>query len=281
MLKAYLELTKPRITTLVAATAAVGWVLAGGAFSGRMALLLAGTALASAAAGALNQYLERDQDALMERTRGRPLPSRRLAPAPALRFGLALGAAGLGVTLFVGWLACALTAATLALYLAAYTPLKRRTPQCAWPGAVAGATPPLIGWAGAGGRMNSPLLWALFGIQLFWQMDHFLALFRIYREEYRRAGFRVLPAVDGDGGATAAQMAVHGLTVLLASMAPYLLGCAGLGYGLGALAVSTLYLAVSMRASWTLAAPDTRRLFLASLAYLPLLFSMLLLGGVP
>ena len=279
-MRAYLELTKPRITVMVLATTAVGWALAGGGITPRLWLVLAGTTLASAAAGTLNQYLERREDALMERTKSRPLPSGRIEPAQALSFGITLAALGLALNLLAGAVPCALTLATLALYLGAYTPLKRVSPVSTWPGSIAGALPPVIGWAAAHGSLRSPFVWAMFGMQMFWQMDHFLAIFRLYREDYARAGFRVMPVVDGNGGNTAAQIALHALTVLLAAMAPYLLGYRGLAYGAGALLLSSAYLALGMRASWTLERADTRRLFFASLAYLPLLFTMLLLGGI-
>lgn len=278
-MKPYLELAKPRITLFVTLTAGIGWALAGGCATARLAAVLAGTALASAACGALNQYLERREDALMTRTRRRPLPQDRLAPERALAFGLLLAAAGPAlVWAAAGPLPGLLAAATILLYTACYTPLKKVTPQTTWIGAAAGATPPLIGWAAAAGGLP-PKAWTLFAIQFLWQIPHFLALFWIHREDYARAGFRVLPVVHPDGGTTALQIAVHSFTLVPAAAAPVLVGLARPGYAAPALLLSAVFLGLGLRASWTLAAADARRLFLASLAYLPLLFGMLLLGG--
>jgi protoheme IX farnesyltransferase len=278
--KDLLTLTKARISALVALTAAFGWAMAGGKASARFFVMLAGVVLASSASGALNQYVERAEDALMHRTRSRPLPRGAVSPRRALQLGLALSVVGPGLV----WAACgllpaALTAGTIALYVLGYTPLKKVTPQTTWLGAAAGAAPPLIGWAAAAGSL-SPKAWALFGIQFLWQIPHFLALFWLYREDYARAGFRVMPVVHPDGGTTAAQIAVHSFTLLPATLLPVLLGMAGLSYALPAFVVGVVFLGLGLRASWTLAPRDARRLFLASLAYLPLIFGMLFLGGV-
>lgn len=279
-MKDYLTLSKPRIAVMVMATTGLGFLLSGGRSGALLWWTLAGTGLAAGACGALNQYLESAQDLLMARTRSRPLPARRLSPAAALVFGLGLAAAGLGLLLWKsGALPCALTAGTLVLYLLAYTPLKRVTPHTTWIGALAGATPPLVGWSSAQGSLATGA-WVLFAIQFLWQIPHFLAMFWLHRQDYARAGFRVMPVEDPSGGLTAAQIAIHSFTVLPASLMPSFCGMAGPGYGFGALALGTAYLGLGMRASWTLAAIDTRRLFLASLAYLPILFGMLLLGGV-
>ncbi|MDE1976537.1 MAG: heme o synthase [Elusimicrobia bacterium] len=280
-MKAYLELSKPRIAVLVMATAAAGYFLAGGhghllAFWG----LIAGVGLAAAGAGAGNQCLESGQDALMKRTSRRPLPSGRIESSRAAAAAAVLSLSGLAVVaLSAGLVPFLLTALTLLVYLGAYTPLKRVTPHSTWLGAAAGAAPPLIGWAAASGGALPFRAWVLFMIQFLWQIPHFLSLFWMYREDYRNAGFKVVTVVDPDGGLTAFQIAMHTFTVLLASLLPVFCGMAGIGYGIGALILSALYLALGMRASWTLAADDTRRLFLASLAYLPLLFGMLWLGG--
>lgn len=279
-MKDLLTLTKPRISLLVALTAAFGWAVAGGQLSLSFWGMLVGVTLASAACGTLNQYVERVEDGLMRRTKTRPLPTGRVAPATALALGLAL--AGIGpalVWLACGGLAAGLTALTIALYVLAYTPLKKVTPQTTWVGAAAGAMPPLIGWAGAAQGLDARA-WALFGIQFLWQIPHFLALFWMYRDEYAAAGFKVMPVVHPDGGTTSIQIALHSFTLLPATLLPVYLGMAGKGYGLPALLVSTAFLGLGMKASWTMALPDTRRLFLASLVYLPLIFGMLLIGGV-
>ncbi|MDE2491529.1 MAG: heme o synthase [Elusimicrobia bacterium] len=279
-MRAYLALAKPRIAAMVAVTAAFGWAMAGGKATPAFFVMLAGVTLASAACGALNQRLERVEDSLMRRTRARPLPTGRISPRAALVFGLSLSAAGpLLVWLAAGLLPAALTAGTIALYVLGYTPLKKVTPQTTWLGAAAGATPPLIGWAAAAGTLG-PKAWALFGIQFLWQIPHFLALFWIYREDYARAGFKVLPVVHPDGGTTAAQIALHSFTLLPATLLPVLLGMAGLPYAVCALSVGVVFLVLGLRTSWTLENVDARRLFLASLAYLPLIYGMLYFGGV-
>jgi protoheme IX farnesyltransferase len=279
-MKRYVSLTKPRIALMVALTAGLGWALAGGRATPGFFLMLLGVSLASAASGTLNQYLERVEDGIMRRTQSRMLPRGLVTPGSALALGLVLAAAGPAlVWLAAGRLAGLLTAGTIALYVLAYTPLKKVTPQTTWIGAAAGAMPPLIGWAACAGTL-SPKAWALFGIQFLWQIPHFLALFWIYREEYAKAGFRVMPVVHPDGGTTAMQIALHSFTLLPMTLLPVLLGMAGLPYAVAALLIGTTFLAFGLRASWTMAVVDARRLFLASLAYLPLIFGMLYFGGV-
>ncbi len=275
----YLELCKTRIAFMVMATCALGYALAGGRPDAKLFWTVLGAGLASCSCGAFNQMLERVEDATMRRTASRPVASGRLSPLDAAIFASTVGALGL-IILAVesGRLPLILTASTLILYVAFYTPLKKVTPQTTWIGAAAGATPPLIGWAAATGSLPIQA-WLLFGIQFVWQIPHFLAMFWLHREDYAKAGFRVMPVVDPAGGLTAAQIAVHSLTMLGAALLPVFCGMAGLGYAVGALLLSTAYLLLGLRASWTLAAVDTRRLFLASLAYLPLLLSMLLIGA--
>lgn len=275
----YLALTKPRIVVMVMATTALGYMLAGAESDSRLWWTIVGTGLSGAACGVLNQWFERVQDGKMKRTANRPLPAGRVPAIPALAFGLCLGAAGLAVLWSrSGNLACLVTALTIGSYVLLYTPLKQVTPHTTWIGAAAGATPPLIGWAAAAGSLPVQA-WILFAIQFLWQIPHFLAIFWMYREDYANAGFRVMPVVDPAGGLTAAQIALHSFTVLLASLMPIFFGMAGLRYGIAALLLSTAYLALGLKASWTLAVVDTRRLFLASLAYLPIIFGMLLIGG--
>lgn len=276
---AYLELTKPRITAFVVLTAWLGWRFAGRPEAPELWWTLLGTGLASAASGTLNQWLERDQDALMTRTARRPLPSGRLEPDSALAFGVALGAAGVGLlSARVGALPALLAALTMVLYVAGYTPLKRVTPQSTWLGAVSGAIPPMIGWAAARGELGAGA-WALFSIQFLWQMPHFLALFWLYREEYAKAGFQVQSVVDPGGRSTALQIAVNSFGLLVATLMPALFGVAGLGYGLGALVLGTAFLFMGLKASWTMEAQDHRNLFKASLAYLPAVFALLAVGA--
>lgn len=279
MIPAYRALCKPRIALLVALTTFFGYALAGGVRGPVLAWTLLGVGLSACSCGALNQWLEREQDALMRRTASRPLPAGRLKPLQALRFGLTAGLGGLALLFLFSPRPCFwLTAFTLAAYLLAYTPLKRATPQATWIGAAAGATPPLIGWAAAGQPLDARP-WTLFAIMFLWQIPHFLAMFWIHRDDYARAGFKVMPVVDPRGGSTAMQIALHSFSLLPATVAPSFCGLATPAYGLGALAVSAAYLGLGLKASWGLALADTRRLFLASLAYLPVVFGMLYLGG--
>lgn len=271
----YLQLSKPRIALMVVVTACLGFWLAGGRDILRLFWTALGTALAACATGALNQVLEREADGRMRRTLSRPLPAGRLRTAHALVFGLACAAAGLALlALKVNAGSCALTALTILAYLLVYTPLKKVTPQSTWVGAVSGAMPPLIGWVAAHGALQAQA-WALFAIQFLWQIPHFLSLFWMHREDYARAGFLVMPVVDPGGGSTACQIALHSFALLPASLMPTLCGLAGPAYGLGALVLGTAYLGLGLRTSWTLAQADMRRLFLASLAYLPLVFGLL------
>lgn len=279
-MRSYLHLAKPRIALMVALTTWLGWALAGGTATASLTLVVLGSALAAAACGALNQFLEKTEDGLMNRTKNRPLPTGRIAPRAALAFGLLLSLAGPALVWFAGgaW-AGGLTVATIVLYVLIYTPLKKVTPQTTWIGAAAGATSPLIGWLAAGGPLDARAF-SLFAIQFLWQIPHFLALFWIYREDYARAGFKVMPVVHPDGGTTSLQIAIHSFTLLPATLAPALVGLARPGYAIGALAVSGSFLLLGLRASWTMSVLDNRRLFLASLVFLPLIFGMLLFGGV-
>ncbi|MDD5301963.1 MAG: heme o synthase [Elusimicrobia bacterium] len=276
----YVQLAKPRIALMVALTTWLGWALAGGKATPSLFFVVLGASLAAAACGALNQRLEIVEDGLMNRTKNRPLPTGRVAPRAALAFGLILAAAGTALVWASGGaVAGLLTLATIVLYVLVYTPLKKVTPQTTWIGAAAGATSPLIGWVACGGPLDKRAF-TLFAIQFLWQIPHFLALFWIYREDYARAGFKVMPVVHPSGDTTAIQIAVHSFTLLPATIAPALVGLARPEYALGAFAVSGSFLLLGLRASWTMTVADNRRLFLASLAFLPLIFGMLLFGGV-
>ncbi len=279
-MKHYIQLAKPRIALMVALTTWLGWALAGGTATRALPVVVLGAALAAAACGALNQRLEIVQDGLMNRTKNRPLPTGKVTPRAALAFGLTLAVVGtVMVWLAGGAVAGALTLATIVLYVLIYTPLKMITPQTTWIGAAAGATSPVIGWVAAGAPLDARA-GVLFAIQFLWQIPHFLALFWIYREDYARAGFKVMPVVHPDGGTTAVQIAIHSFTLLPATIAPVLVGLARPEYAIGAFAVSGSFLLLGLRASWTMSLVDNRRLFLASLAFLPLIFGMLLFGGV-
>lgn len=263
-------LTKPRITGLVLATAAAGFLAAGGT-GVRLLHLLAGTALLAGGTNALNQLLERDADARMDRTRGRPLPDGRLAPAVAAVFASLLVAGG-GAWLLLGTnaLTAGLGIASTVLYAAAYTPLKRRSPVSLVVGAVPGALPALGGWTAARGRVDAAGL-ALFGIVFLWQLPHFLALGHRLREEYRRAGFSVLAVEDPSGTRSGRAAVLSALVLLPVSLLPVFLGVAGWGYGVAAAAAGGGYLVASSRFGVEKQDEEARSLFRVSLAYLPLL----------
>jgi protoheme IX farnesyltransferase len=277
--KEHLALAKPRITLLVALCAAAGFALAtrGALDWARLAWTALGVALASASTGCLNQVLEAEYDGLMQRTKRRPLPAGLVRPRVALALGVAWGAAGLGVLAWkVNSSSCALTAFTLASYLIVYTPMKRVTPLSTWVGAIPGALPPVIGWAAAGGALDAGAA-ALFAIQFLWQMPHFLALAWMYRDDYARGGYRVYPVVDPSGAQTAWQMAATSGLLLAASAAPYALGFAGPLYLAGALACGAAFFLASLGAARALDVPSARRVFVASLAYLPTVLALLVL----
>lgn len=273
-----LELSKPRVILMVLVTCAIGFRLAGGRDWTLLAWTLLATSLAAAGSGALNQVFEVRRDAMMKRTKTRPLPQGRIGLGAALVFGLACSELALGIFFWkVNPLAATLSALTLILYVLYYTPLKPATPDSTWPGAAAGAIPPMIGWAAASGELTAGA-WILFTIQFFWQIPHFLAIFWLHREEYSRAGYRVLPVLDPSGQATAMQISLYSMALLVTSILPVSIGMAGLAYGIVALSCGVIFLAFGVRVALTLEARDARRLFLASLVYLPLVLGMLLIG---
>ena len=270
-------LAKPRVVLMILVTAAVGYYvgLAGAPDYARLLHLLVGTLLAAGGSLALNQYWERDVDARMERTRARPLPDGRLAPLEALLFGSALTVLGLVYTaVFIGGLALGVTAATAALYLFVYTPLKLRTPLCTLIGAVPGALPPVTGWVAAREDLGVGA-WVLFGILFLWQLPHTLAIARLYRDDYARAGVRLLPVVDAEGSSTERQIVTGCLALLVVSLLPTLLGLAGAVYFVGAFLMGAAFAALG---TWQAFVPSTgsaRRVLLASLLYLPALLALL------
>jgi protoheme IX farnesyltransferase len=271
------SLTKPRVVLMVLVTTLVGYYvgLTAAPDWARLVHLVVGTLLAAGGTLALNQYWERDVDARMERTRSRPLPDGRLAPLEALAFGGAITLVGvLYLAAFVGVAPAAVTATTFALYLFAYTPLKLRTPLCTIVGAVPGALPPVTGWLAA--REDAgPGAWVLFGILFLWQLPHTLAIARLYRDDYARAGIRLLPVIDAGGSSTERQMLTGCLALLGVSLLPTLIGLAGGVYFAGALALGLAFAAL---AGWQAAAPSVaaaRRVLLASLLYLPALLALL------
>ena len=282
----YLELTKPEIALVVALSSGGGFLLApASSFDwGRLGVLLLGVTLASGGAGALNHFVEREADAGMRRTRGRPLPSGRLPPTAALATGIALAAGGTALLGgLVNVLTGALTLLTVLLYVFVYTPLKRRTHWNTLVGTVPGALPALCGWTAG----TNSLGWggaAMFAILVAWQMAHFLPLAWMYRDDYRQGGFVMLPAVDPTGRATVRQTLLF--TVLLAGLSlwPVALSLAGWIYFLGAAALAIWFMTAAAEFAWSHAVPDARRVLKASIAYVPALILVLavdraLLGG--
>jgi protoheme IX farnesyltransferase len=279
-LLAYLELTKPRITFLIVLTAAAGFCLGARAPFDYLNLTHAmiGIALLSSGIAALNQYMERDLDGLMRRTATRPLPSGKLSPLEAFIFGL-------GVTiiaeLYLGVLVNPLTAllglTVIVGYLLLYTPLKTRTSLSTVVGAFPGAMPPLIGWAAARGEMGLEA-WVLFGILFLWQFPHFLAIAWMYREDYARAGIMMLPVVEPEGRITGQQIILYTAILLPVSLLPTLLGTSGGIYFFGALILGSGFLYSSIRAALSKSRQQARRLLLASVIYLPLLFVLMVLN---
>jgi protoheme IX farnesyltransferase len=270
-------LTKPRVVAMVLVTTLVGYDvgLTGSADYLRMIHLLIGTLLAAGGTLALNQYWERDIDARMDRTRARPLPAGRLQPLEALLFGVALTLLGTAyLAALVGALAALVTAATAILYLFAYTPLKQRTALCTLVGAVPGALPPVAGWAAARGDVALGV-WVLFGILFLWQLPHTLSIARLYREDYARAGVRVLPVIDPDGASTERQIVLACVALLTVSVLPTVIGWTGPIYLAGALVLGLAFAAVGIVQARTPSARAARHVLLASLLYLPLLLGLL------
>jgi protoheme IX farnesyltransferase len=275
----YVALTKPRVVVMVLVTTLVGFYLgsAGGLELARLLHTLLGTALAAAGTLALNQYLERDLDARMERTRRRPLPDGRLAPADALVFGAALLLAGLvWLALGANLLAAMVTAGIAVTYLLLYTPLKPVSSLCSIVGAVPGALPPVAGWAAARGTLGAEP-WILFAIMYLWQIPHSLAIGRVYRDDYARAGIRVLPVVDRDGASTGTQVVSNCLALLPVGLLPTLIGLAGPVYFLVALTLGLGFLWSAITLARSRTAADARRLLLASLIYLPVVLGVMAL----
>jgi protoheme IX farnesyltransferase len=275
----FLALTKPRIVLLVMLTAAVGFYLAAPGDVATMLLVhtLVGTALVAAGSSALNQVAESEVDALMVRTARRPLPAGRLTRPASAAFAATLGALGTGyLAAFVNVLTAALAVATLGSYVLLYTPLKRRTSLSTLVGAVPGALPILGGWTATGAALDTPA-WSLFGIMFLWQMPHFLALAWLYRDDYARAGLRMLSVGDEDGRRTFSQALLYAAALVPMSLLPTVVGLAGPLYFAGALGLGLWFAGTAARAIRRRTTPAARRLFLVSIAYLPGLLGILAL----
>jgi protoheme IX farnesyltransferase len=276
-LSAYAELTKPRITFLIVLTSAAGFALASQGPIDYLGLLraLLGIALLSSGIATLNQYAERDLDGLMRRTAMRPLPAGRLAPWEALAFGAGITIiAEIYLLVLVNPLSALLGLTVIAGYLFAYTPLKTRTSLSTMVGAFPGAVPPLIGWTAARDSVSLEA-WVLFAILFLWQFPHFLAIAWMYREDYGRAGILMLPVVEPDGRVTAQQIVIYTLMLLPVSLLPAVLGMSGRIYLFGAAVLGLLFLYSSLRAAFSMSRQQARRLLLASVLYLPLLFILM------
>lgn len=278
----FADLIKARLTFLVLLTTVVGFYL--GTSSGfDLSLMLAtlgGTALLACGAAALNQLAEREFDARMRRTETRPLPAGKLQPATVLFFGAACSIAGLlCLSLTVNLLTAFLGAITLVSYLFVYTPLKRKTWLNTAVGAIPGALPPLMGWTAAANSID-PGGWSLFLILFFWQIPHFLAIAWIYRDDYGQAGFVMLPSVDPDGFRTGRQAVSHTFGLIFMSLLPVALGMTGVIYFAGAVLLGALFLFCAFRFSAALTLANGRRLFFASIAYLPLLLVLMVLDKI-
>lgn len=278
----FCELVKARLTFLVLLTTLVGFYIGSiGAVSvSTLLYALAGTGLLACGAAALNQLLERQHDARMRRTENRPLPSGRLQPEVALIFGGVASVLGLILLVWkVNLLTSFLGAITLISYLFVYTPLKRVTWLNTAIGAIPGALPPLMGWTAARGELGGAG-WSLFAILFFWQIPHFLAIAWLYREDYAKAGFVMLPTVDPDGFRTGRQAVSHTVGLLLASLLPGVFGLAGAIYFAGALLLGILFLVFALLFAHTLTAERARQLFFVSITYLPLLLGLMVLDKV-
>ena len=265
----YLELSKARIVFMVLITTAAGY-LAGAEHVSAMLLIntLVGTALVAAGTNALNQYVEREHDGKMNRTRMRPLPDGRISPRAALLFSAAIAIIGtvyLGLT--VNWLTAFLGAFTLTSYIFVYTPLKRVSTICTLIGAVPGAIPPLMGWTAATGEMAAGGL-IVFGILFLWQLPHFMAISWLYRDDYAQAGYVMLSTLDKNGSAVAREAIGYSLLLLPVSIAPYFIGMTGPVYLIGATLLGLALLAGAMKFHRDRTMRSARTLFMTSNLYL-------------
>lgn len=275
----FVALTKPRLNFLVVATAATGYYLGANGAGDPVTFLnaIVGTALVAGGASAFNQIAERDVDGLMRRTRLRPMPDGRLQLPEAGLFASALSVVGLlQLALGAGLLAAIVALATLVSYTTVYTPLKRRTSLATIIGAIPGALPPVIGWTAARSALDLEA-WVLFAIVFLWQMPHFLAIGWLYRDDYERAGFPLLPVVDPDGRSTARQALLYTSALVPVSLAPVLVGLTAPVYAIGAAALGLAFVALAFCFVVDRTAARARRLFVGSIAYLPLLWALMII----
>jgi len=283
VMRDYIELTKPRITWLILMSTGIGYFFGLPSHAWReinwLLLLhtILGTGLIASGTAALNQWYERAADLKMHRTAGRPLPSGRLTAGRALAFGIALSVAGfaelwLGVNLLSGLIG----AFTLASYLFLYTPMKQRTWWSTTVGAIPGAMPPMIGYAAAAGVITRES-WVLFAILFLWQFPHFYSIAWMYKEDYARAGIRMLPVVEPDCRSTARQIVLYGIALIPVSLVPGMLGMTGRIYLIGALILGLVYLYSGVRVALERTLVRARAVLLTSVLYLPLIYGLMLL----
>ena len=278
----YTELVKLRLSLLVVATTAIGFVLASvGGFDWLLFVwTLAGTACSAFGINAVNQCIEIDRDARMERTRMRPLPARRLALGAGWGIGLALSVVGpLVLWLAVNWLTAVLALVCQLIYVLIYTPMKVRSPLNTLVGAVCGAIPPMMGWTAAVGTLEIGA-WVLGVILFIWQVPHFLALAWMYRDDYARGGFQMLPAGDRDGAATCQAVMLFSLALLPVTLMLSVVGVTGWIYAIGAIGLGGVLVLLSWRLDQVRDVAAARRVFLASVIYLPLLLLLMLADRV-
>jgi protoheme IX farnesyltransferase len=274
----FVALAKPRLNMLVVASAAAGYAMGDGEPLGalRVVLMLVGTFLVAGGASAFNQVIERDLDALMRRTRNRPMPAQRLQPLEGFLFGVAATLAGvLLIVAASNLLAGAVALATLVIYAAIYTPLKRRTSFSTVIGAIPGALPPIIGWAAVANELPIKA-WTLFGIMFLWQLPHFLAIAWMCRDDYTRAGFPMLPVIEPDGRSTGRQSVVYAAALIPLSLAPTAMHMSGTVYFAGALLLGIAFLYLAWRFARTRADSAAKLLFFGSIVYLPVLWILMI-----
>lgn len=282
---AYLELAKLRVSSLVLVAVAVGFLLGSG--SGDAAVTfwsllntVVGTGLVAAGANALNQLLEVEFDGAMERTHLRPLPTGKLSSREVLTFGIACGVVGtLYLSITSALLAAVLAAMTFFLYVVVYTPMKRSTSLCVLVGAIPGALPPVIGWAGATGQVGTGA-WILFCIVYFWQLPHFAAIAWQYRDDYLAGGYPMLSVLDESGMRTGLHVMTHTVALIAASLLPAIYGMAGGAYAVGAMVLGLAFLASGAVFCSRMTREGARLHVIASVIYLPLLFGLMLIDRV-
>lgn len=273
-------MTKPEVNFLVVASSLAGFYLGSSGSLNYVLLLntLVGTLLVASGTATLNEYMERAYDGRMRRTADRPLPAGRVRPVEGLILGLALSiGGGIYLDLTANRLACFIALLTLCLYLLLYTPLKRRTPLCTVIGAVPGAMPPLIGWAAARGSLSFEA-WLLFIILFLWQFPHFSAIAWMYRQDYSRAGYLMLPPSDQKGRFMTTQVIGFSLLLIPVTLMPALMGAAGRVYLVGAVILGLAFLYFGARLAFSRSNAIARRLVLASVVYLPLIYLLMIVN---